>query len=137
MARGRRAESSKQVGTALVSRLGRTVQTPLADAPNIHVEEIGLRIISDAAAVQSERNLAQPGRFYSGDADVDRFGLHVQAVLCHSDRVGTKIIVAPGGTVTADDVNFRARMSDRRLQIRQEIVQLRIEMANVARSMVA
>ena len=93
-------------------------------------------LLALAAAVERECSLAQPGRFYSGDADVDRFGLEMQAVFCHSDAMGAKVMVAPGSTVATDDINFCTRMSHGRFKGRQEIVQVRIEVANVASAMV-
>lgn len=64
------------------NQTGRTVETPLAHAASIDVNEIRMRIISHAAATQSERRPAQPKRVNPGHPQIDRFRLNVQAVLC-------------------------------------------------------
>jgi hypothetical protein len=51
------------------------------------VDEIGGGIIAHSAAVEIQSRVLKYGGIGSGQADIDGFRLHVQAVLCYTGRV--------------------------------------------------
>ncbi len=53
---------------------------PSPDPPDVHMNKFRFRIISNTAAVEAKSNVAQLRSGYSGNADVNGFPLHVQAV---------------------------------------------------------
>ncbi len=53
---------------------------PSPDPSHVHMNKFRFRIISDSAAVEAESKVAQFRSGYSGNADVNGFPLHVQAV---------------------------------------------------------
>jgi hypothetical protein len=113
------------------------VKLPTPHASDIDVDEIGSSIIPDTAAMQAESHVAEFGSAHSRYANIDRHGLHVQAVLGHAVTVGAEILIAPGCTVTADNIYFGIRMPKRRGEIMQKIEHTRIVIANVASPVIA
>ena len=87
--------------------------------------------------MKGESRLAQLERVDAGHAEVDRFCVSVKAILGDTGGVSAKEFVCSGGAVAANDVDLAAGMADRRGEIGEDIVQTRIEMANVARPMIA
>lgn len=49
--------------------------------------KIGRSVIPNAAAMEAEGGIAQLGRGHTGYANIDRHGLHVEAVLGYSVAV--------------------------------------------------
>lgn len=94
-------------------------------------------IVADTAAMKGESGFAQARGCYAGYSNVDRLRLHVEAVLGDSLRVRTEIVVAPRGTVPADDVDFGSGMAHGRRQVFQDVKHLRIVMMDFSRAMVA
>ena len=120
-----------------VDQAGRAAEAPLADSADVDVDEVGARIIAHAAAMERESGLAQPERVDARHAQVDRFRVGVKAVLSDTGGVSAKRFVCRRGAVAADDVDLAGGVPDRRRESRQDVVQARIEMANVAGSMIA
>src|SRR6266481_5781307 len=116
---------------------GRAIETPLADPAGVDMDEVRVRIVAHAAPTQGESRFAQLERVDAGHTQVDRFRLNVKAVFGGSGGVSAKRFVRRRSAVAAYDVDLAAGMSDRRCEIREDIVQARIEMANVARPMIA
>jgi len=114
-----------------------TLETPLTNTPRVYVNEIGMRIVAHAAAMERKGDLAQALGFHAGDSQIDRLRLHVEAVLGDTFTVGTKKLVAPGCAVPANDVNFSVGTPHSRRQILQDVKDLGIEMMNLARAMVS
>jgi hypothetical protein len=54
---------------------------PVAHAPYVDVHEVGASIVPHASAMQAQGCVTQVRRRNSRQANVDRFGLHMQAVL--------------------------------------------------------
>jgi len=96
-----------------------------------------VRIVTHAAASQSQSSLAQFERVDAGHPQIDGFRLNVKAILCDSRGVSTERFVRRRSAVAADDVDLATGMSDRGREIVKDIVQTRIEMANVACPMIA
>jgi hypothetical protein len=70
-------------------------------------------------------------------ADINRHGLHVQAVACDSMSMRTQELVAPSSAVPTDYVDFGVRPAYLNGEIMQKIKNPRIVMAYVAGTMVA
>jgi hypothetical protein len=85
----------------------------LADAADVDVDEVRVRIVAHAATTQGESRLTQLERVDAGHAQVDRFRLNVQAVPGNSGGVSAKRFVRRGSAVAADDVDLAAGMPDR------------------------
>ena len=116
---------------------GRAIETPLADTAGIDVDEIRVRVVANAAAMEGESCFAQLERVDARHAQVDGFGLNVEAVLGDAVSVSAKRFVRRRSAIAADDVDLAAGMTDRDRQIVEDIVETGIEMANVAGAMIA
>src|SRR5271154_2385996 len=101
------------------------------------MNEIGVRIVAHAAAMQGESRSTKCKRVHAGHAQVDRLRVNVQAVLRTSGGMSAKRFVRSWSAVTANDVNLGSRMPDRRGEIREDIVKPRVEVANVVRLVIA
>ena len=115
----------------------RTVEAPLPNTADVQVNEVRVRIVAHTAASQTESSLAQFEGVDAGHPQIDGFRLNVKAVLCDSSGARTERFVRRRRAVAADDLDLAARAADRRGEIREDIVQTRIEMANVACPMIA
>jgi len=87
--------------------------------------------------MQGQRRITQFHSGYSGDANIDRHGLHVQAVLRDAMPVGAKPLVAPRGSVAAHDVDFGVRSPQRDGQIMQQVEHAGIVFVHIARPVIA
>src|SRR5579864_1341889 len=92
---------------------------PAPHAAHVHVNEAGARIISDAAAAQRQGGVPKVSRRNTGQANINGFSFHVQALLCHTGSVGSQILVAPARSITTDDANFAIRTAGGASQIRK------------------
>ena len=72
----------------------------------VHMHKIGLCVVAYAASLQRQSGIANLGRRCSGNANVDGFGFHVLTVQCNAMAMLTEIVIAPRGTIPADNVNF-------------------------------
>jgi len=86
------------------------------------VNEVGVRVVAYAAAMQSESGLAQLERVDTWHAQVDGFRLNVQAVLGDSGGVSAQRFVRRRSAVAADNVNLTVGMANRRSEIEEDIV---------------
>ena len=80
--------------------------------PHIHVNEIGGRVISDSAAAQRERSVAQIRSSYTGDSNINRFSFHMQALLRNAGGVGSQKFVRLGSPVAANNIDLRIPASN-------------------------
>jgi len=86
----------------------------MTHAAHVYMNEIGLGVVANASPMKRERGIAEYGSFQARQTDVDGFGFHVQAMLCHSRRVSAEKLVAPRRAIFADDLQLGARPSHRR-----------------------
>src|ERR1700692_2762538 len=84
-------------------------QLPAPNATNVHMHEIRLGVVSDAAAVQRQSGIADRGSLRTRKAYIDGLGLRVEALLCDARGVRAKILVAPRRPVSADHLNLGTR----------------------------
>lgn len=101
------------------------------------MDESGARIITYPSTAERQRRVAQRQRIDSRNANIDGVSLHVLAVLRHARRTRTKKLVTPFAPVSANNVDLRARMPDRRGHIGKYVEHSRIIVFDVACSMVA
>jgi len=109
----------------------------LPNTADVQVDEVRVRIVAHTAASQSESSLAQFERVDAGHPQIDSFRLNVKTVLCDSRGMSTERFVTRRGAVAADDVDLAAWTADRRGEVREDIVQARINMTNIAGPMIA
>src|SRR5271155_431651 len=69
---------------------GRAAETPLADTPDVYMDEVRARIVAHATAVEGESLLAQLERVDARHAKVDRFRVSVKAILGYSGGASAK-----------------------------------------------
>ncbi len=101
------------------------------------MDKLGRSVIPDAAAMQAEGRIAKLGSGHTGDANIDRHGLHVEAVFGHAVPVAAQVFIAPGRAVAAYDIDFGIGMSQGHGQIMQKIEDARIIVVNIAGAVVA
>lgn len=101
------------------------------------MNEIRLRIITDAAPGHLQRRIPQLPRADAGKPDIDGFGAHVQAVPGNAGRMGAKKFVGVRRAVAADDMKLGAGRGHRVQNIGQQIENARIVMMHFARTGVA
>lgn len=101
------------------------------------MNKLRLRVVAHTAAVQAESGIAQAGGGHAGNANVDSFAEHVLTVLCDSDSSVTQEFVAPRRAIAANDIDFRAGMTDGGSQIAEQIEKARIEIDDISGAMVA
>jgi len=68
------------------------------------MDETRPRIVSHTSASESHRRFSQHGQVATREADVHRFALNVQAVLCHASTAPAEQVISGLGTVSRDDV---------------------------------
>jgi hypothetical protein len=86
------------------------------------VDEVRVRIVAHAAASQTESSLAQFEGVDAGHPQIDSFRLNVKAVLCDSSGTSAERFVRRRRAVAADNVDLAAWTTDRRSEIREDIV---------------
>ncbi len=74
--------------------------------------------------MQTEGSVTQLRRRNSRQTNVDRFGLHMQAVLCHAGvrTARAQELVAPARTVAANHIDFTTGIAERRGQVVEKVV---------------
>jgi hypothetical protein len=87
--------------------------------------------------VQSQRRVAKGPGAHSGNADVDRHRLHVQAVEGNTVPVFPEELIAPRRAITADDVDLGVGSAYFCTQVVQEIENSRVNVMDIAGSVVA
>jgi hypothetical protein len=119
--------------------LGTDEALPLADTPNVDMHEVGAAIVAHSAAMQAQGCVTQLRRRNPRQANVDRLGLHMQAVLCHAGVRAARAqeFVAPGSTVAANYIDFTTGITERRGQVVEKVEEVRIEMTHISRTVIA
>lgn len=82
---------------------------PSPDSSDVHMNKFRFWIVANSAPVETESNITQLRGGYTGNADVNGFPLHVQAVRSHAGGSASQKLIAPGAAISANDVNFRVR----------------------------
>jgi hypothetical protein len=106
-------------------------------AADIHVDKIRLRVVSDAAALKGESRIPEIGGPDTRQADIDRHGLHVQALASYARAMRAQEFIAPGRAVAADHVDFGVGLAELGGEIVQQVENPGVVMANVAGAVVA
>lgn len=87
-------------------------RSPAPHRAYVHMHEVRLCVITDAASVKSERSISDFGGRYSRNANVDSFCFHVLAVQRNAAAMLAEIIIAPWGAISADDVYLTVEMPE-------------------------
>ena len=114
-------------------------QLPVAHTSDVDMHEVGAAIIPHSSAMQAQGCVAQLGRRNSRQANVYRFGLHMQAVLRHAGVRAARAqeFVAPGRTVAANYIDFATGIAERRGQVVEKVEEMRIEMMHITGTVIA
>jgi len=103
------------------------------------MNKVGDRVVTNAAAVQLKSGVSKAGRRKTGKANVDGFGLHVEAV--HGDTsvsmTGAQEFVSLRCAIAADHIDFAVRPANRSKQIVQQVEDARVVVMNLAGAPVA
>jgi len=112
---------------------------PLADWAYVYVDELAYGVVAYAASLEAEGGVAELAGGDAGDADVDGFGQGVLGVFGYTGvgGAGAEEVVAPGGTVAADDVDDGVRPTELAEQVVQEVELPGIVVAGVFGAVVA
>src|ERR1017187_5461034 len=103
---------------------GRTgLGLPASNPPHVNVQKVRSSVISHAAALQAERRLAQFGGWNPRQANVNRFSLHVETMLCYSGTGAARaqIFVAPRCPIAADHVDLAPCILNRVGEVGQQV----------------
>src|SRR5690349_3245514 len=128
--------TSSRTSMAKMRRSTRNWPLPAPNPAHIHVNKIRNRVVPDATASESQRRIPELRGSGPRKADIDRLGLHVKAVLGHTRRVGSKVLVAPRSAITADDVDLGVRATDGLGGIRQQVEKPGIEVMHLPGAMI-
>lgn len=109
----------------------------MPDAADIHMHKIGSCVVSNTAAVKRQRRIPQIGGFDSRQTDINRHGLHVQAVASDAGTMGPQEFVAPGRAIAADYVDLGVGFAQYGGEIVQQVENPGIVMADVSGTVVA
>src|SRR5271154_937108 len=101
------------------------------------MDEVGVRIVAHAAALQGQRGAAELEGVDAGHAQVDGFRLDVQTVFGDAVGVRAQRFVGAGRAIAADDVELAAGMADGGGEGRENVVEARIEVAHFVGVVVA
>jgi hypothetical protein len=101
------------------------------------MHESRARVITYSSATQRQRGIAQRQSIDSGNANINGVSLQVLAVFGHPGRAGAKKFIAPRSPVPANDVDFGARMPDRRSHIGKNVEDPWIVVLDVPGAMIA
>jgi hypothetical protein len=106
----------------------------VADASHVDVNKVGGRVVTDAAAMQLESGVSKASSRKTGQADVDGFGLHVEAV--HRDTgvsmTGAQELVGLRCAIAANHVDLAVGPVNRCKQIVQQVEDARVVVMNLA-----
>jgi murein L,D-transpeptidase YcbB/YkuD len=109
---------------------------PGTDAPGVHVDEVGGRIVADATAANLERSAIQRGKRHVGEPDVDGLALHVQAARRDPFAPMTEHLVGCGRAVPGDHLERQRRLR-RPGQLVEQVQQAGIDPVDVAGAEIA
>src|SRR5579872_3500966 len=88
----------------ILIRLSGVKILPAPDAAQVHVNEVGRRIVTDTAALKRQGGVPKSRRFHTRQANVDGLCLHVQALLSNAGSVGAQILVRLRRAIAANDL---------------------------------
>ena len=111
----------------------------MAYTTDVDVYEVRTAIVPYSAAMQAQGGVTQLRRGNPGQANIDCFGLHMQAVLGHAGVRAARAqkFVAPGRTVAANHIDFTAGIAERRGQIVEQVEKMRIVMMHISGTVIA
>lgn len=101
------------------------------------MDEVRARIITDTSTLKRQSDIAQLSRPHGRYADVDRFTLHVKALLGHARGVRPKELIAPRRAIPADDLNLSFGVAQGSGKIPKQVEQPWFEVMNVAGAVIA
>jgi len=87
------------------------------------------RVVADAAEVKFQRCIAQGESGDSGNADVDGVTENVHAVRCDAACCFVKKRVGLRGAISADDIDWSARMTDGLIELVEQVEEAGIHVA--------
>lgn len=96
------------------------------------MNEAGNGVVAHAAAAEREGGVSKGQCLDAGQADIDGFGLHVEALLGYAGGVGPQILVGLGAAVAANNLDFGAGVAGGARQVEQDVEDARIVMMNGA-----
>lgn len=115
----------------------------MANSPYIDVDKVGRAIVTDSSASEAQGGVPHCGGRYPGQANVDRFRLHVKTV--ESDArvraAGPQKFIGLRRSKSADYVDLAAGIVQGSRQVVEQVKQTRVEMmqhpsATVAQKMI-
>jgi hypothetical protein len=112
------------------------LELPAPDAADIHVDEIRLRVVSDATALKGESRVPEIGSSHARQTDIDRHGLHVQALASDSITMRPQEFIAPGRAVPADYADLGVGLTQLGREIVQQVENPGVVVADVAGTVV-
>ncbi len=125
---------SVPVRTGRVSR-GTADASPQAHAPHVEMDEVGFRVVADAAASQGDGGCTDPRQGPARDAEVNGHAPGMKAVRGHACRRGLEERVARGRAVSRDDLE-RLGGVEARAKGAQEPEQPSIDLVDLARAVI-
>jgi len=95
------------------------------------------RVVSNTTPVKGEGRIPKIGGPDTWQSDINRHGLHVQAVRSYSQTMRPQELVAPGRTIPADYVDFSVGPAQLSREIVQQIKDPGVIVVDVAGAVVA
>ena len=101
--------------------------------------EVRAAIVPHPSAMQAQGCVTQLRGRNPRQANVDCFGLHMQAVLRHSGMRAARAqeFIAPWRAVAANHIDFTAGIGERRGQVVKKVKEVRIEMMHISGAVIA
>jgi hypothetical protein len=103
------------------------------------VDEIGSAVVADPTAMQCESGIAQLGSGHSGQADINRFRLHVQTVQGDTSvrAARPQELVGARGSISADDIDLNRGTTEGSGQVVQRVKHARIVVVHITGAIIA
>ena len=101
------------------------------------MDKLGSGVIANSTIMKAESRIAKCCGSYSGNTNIDRHCLHVQAVEGNAVAVSPQIFIAPRRPVATDDVDLGIGPAQAGKQIVQKIEHAGIIVMDVARAMIS
>lgn len=93
----------------------------MTHAANIHMNKTGGRVVTDPAAMERKRRIAQLGRGHAGNANINRAPFHVLAVQSNCMPVLAQVVVRPWRAVSTDDIDHTAVVPQLHHEVMQQV----------------
>ena len=112
---------------------------PAPDSANVNVDEIGLTVVAHPPPMQFKSGIAQLGCRHTRQPDINRFRLHVQAVLGDSGvrAARPQKLVRAGSAISADDIDLGRGTTEGSCQVVQQVEHARIVVVHITGAIVA